>query len=347
MITRPLPVEDLDHVLVNTYPFWNDAKGKKFFITGGTGFFGFWLLESFAYINDKLNLGMSACVLTRNIRKFKLKAPYLVNRLDITFVEGDIRTFEYLEGEYSYVIHAATDTSADYNKGDPNVIADTIIEGTKRIADFCIRTGVRKVLFTSSGAIYGPQPSELPLISEDYRWDNFDVNNLTAYAKGKRAAEEVIITAAMNNNFDAKIARCFAFVGPHLPLDGHFAIGNFIRDAITNNVIKINGDGTPYRSYLYASDLAVWLWTILFSGVSCRPYNVGSSDYLSIKQLAAVVLKSLQSKADICITEKRQPDGRLQRYVPDIKRANIELNLKVEVKLESAIIKTALWYNLL
>ena len=267
---KPLPLEDLEHVLEHTRVLWSEASGKSFFITGGTGFFGMWLLESFAHINDQLALGMRATILTRDPAAFARKTPHLAARADLQFIQGDIRSFPFPEGQFDYIIHAATEVRAKLNEEAPQEMLDAIIAGSRRVLDFAAQCGVKKLLLTSSGAVYGKQPSEITHISEDYLGAPDPLLPGSAYGEGKRLAEHMCCVHAHQHGYEAKIARCFAFVGPHLPLDAHFAIGNFIRDAISGMPIQINGDGTPMRSYLYASDLAVWLWTILFKAPHAR-----------------------------------------------------------------------------
>jgi nucleoside-diphosphate-sugar epimerase len=338
---QPNLTNDLNHILAHTKTLWEELRGQRIFITGGTGFFGCWLLESFIWANDQLDLKASAVVLTRNPDSFRQKAPHLANHPAIQFHSGDVRSFEFPEGEFSYVIHGATEASAKLNQEDPLLMFDTIIEGTRHTLEFAKFCQAKKFLLTSSGAVYGKQPPEITHVSEDYLGSPDLTNPGYAYAEGKRAAEMLCTLYAKQHGLETKIARCFAFVGPYLPLDTHFAIGNFILDGLMGGSILVRGDGTPYRSYLYAADLAIWLWTILFKGKSCYPYNVGSDEDLTIAELAKVVASTFASKVEVVIAKEPIPGKPAERYVPSVKRAFSALQLKPLIPLRDSIIRTA------
>ena len=332
---------DLDEVLANTPGIWEEIRGKRIFITGGTGFFGCWFLESFLWANEKLDLKASALVLTRNPAEFKKTAPHLASNPAIKFHIGDVRDFEFPDGEFSHIIHAAaTSAVATYNNEDPLIKYDTVVEGTRHTLDFAVKCGAKKVLYTSSGVVYGKQPSEITHIPEDYVGAPDPTDVKSAWGESKRAAEFLCAYYANKYGIEIKIARCFSFVGPYLPLDIHYAIGNFIRDALGGGPVLVNGDGLPRRSYLYASDLTIWLWTILFKGVSCRPYNVGSENDVTIAELAKVVVSCFHSPIEVKIAKLLGLDKPLERYVPSTKRAQTELGLKQTVSLEEAIKRT-------
>ena len=340
----PLPPEDLDHVLAHTRALWAEARGGRFFITGGTGFFGRWLLESFAHANDTLQLGLSAVVLTRDPAAFARKAPHLTARNDLAFLRGEIRDFPFPAGRFTHVIHAATAASVVLNEAAPEEMLDTIVAGTRRVLEFSAQAGVTKFLFTSSGAVYGPQPSTLTHVPEDYAGAAGSLLPGSAYAEGKRVAEERCLEHARQCGCEVKIARGFTFVGPHLPLDAHFAVGNFIRDARRGGPIRVKGDGTSHRSYLYAADLAAWLWTILFRGPSGRAYNVGSDADLTIRALAELVASSAGGGCEVILAQPAPAVGQpVHRYVPDIRRAREELGLEVWTDLRTALARTAGW----
>ena len=332
---------DLDHVLLHTQGLWEELRGQKIFITGGTGFFGCWLLESFAWANDKLGLNASAVVLTRNPKSFADKMPHLAGRSDLVFVAGDVRDFSFPSGTFPFVIHAGTTSSAPV---EPREMFATIVDGTRRVLEFAATHGTRKLLFVSSGAVYGRQPSEVTHVPEDYVGAPDPTDPGSAYGEGKRAAE-LLCSMAAGKNLEIKIARCFAFVGPHLPLDAHFAIGNFIRDGMRGGPVQVRGDGTPYRSYLYAADLAVWLWTILFRGKSRHPYNVGSEEALSIRQVAETVAAAFAPAPAVVIEKKPAPEIAAQRYIPGTKRAQEELGLQTRINLKDSIQRTITWHQ--
>lgn len=353
MPNENLLAQDLDHILTHTADLWYSMRGKNVFVTGGTGFFGRWLLESFYHANEQLGLGARLVVLSRDPQKFLIQAPHLSGLDSIRFVKGDVRDFtmshlhEQLPGfgsSFPFLIHAATEASAKLSAEDPLLMFDTIVEGTRGALQFAAAAGTQRFLFISSGAVYGKQPSELTHIPESYGGAPDCANPNFAYGEGKRAAEMLAACFGKQHGIDVLIARCFAFVGPFLPLDAHFAIGNFIRDALRGGPILVTGDGTPYRSYLYAADLTVWLWDILFKGRSCRPYNVGSEESVTIAQLAAVVANAAVScEIKMQLPSPATPQGPPARYVPDTEGTTRELGLRQRIPLLESIRRTMLY----
>lgn len=330
--------QDLEHILAHTRDLWPGLRGQRVFITGGTGLVGRWLLESFAYANKKLDLKSGVTVLSRDPEAFLRQAPALGGDPAVTLLKGDVRDFAFPEKEHPFIIHGAAAVSA--GQDDPLTIFDTIVRGTERTLEFAARTGCRKFLFISSGAVYGKQPPEMERIPESYAGGPDPLDPGSAYGEGKRAAE--LLCAAyhkLHPGLETKIARCFALVGPHFPERTHLAIANFIRDAGNGGPILVKGDGTACRSYLYSADLAVWLWTILFRARPCRPYNVGSGRSVSILETARAVAGL--SVPPLAVTVAQAPaGGASQRYVPDVSRAELELGLVPWIGLNEAISRT-------
>jgi dTDP-glucose 4,6-dehydratase len=170
------------------------------------------------------------------------------------------------------------------------------------------------------------------------------VDPASVYAEGKRTAELLCALYQKTGRIDCKIARCWAFCGPYLPLDQHFAIGNFIGDVLAGRPIQIQGDGTPRRSYLYAADLAVWLWTILFRAPALVPVNVGSAHDVSILELAQTIAITLNPQTVIRIARQAVAGTAPLRYVPCVDRAHEVLGLRETIGLEECIRRTAGWY---
>lgn len=337
--------QDLDSILDRTRELWQELRGERILLTGGTGFFGCWLLESVLAANRAAGLNVSVTVLSRNPEAFRKARPHLAQAPAVTLLAGDVRQFAFPDGRFKYVVHAATETWARPGSGGSVELLETILGGTERVLQFAVTHGTEKFLFTSSGAVYGPQPEAISHLREDYPGAPDPLAPNSAYGEGKRAAEALCAAYEQQFGLDCKIARCFAFVGPLLPLDQHFAIGNFIRDALGGEPIRVQGDGTARRSYMYASDLARWLWTILLSAPSGQAFNVGSAQSVSIEELANTVRSALGVTADVKIARRALAGSPVHQYVPCVQKAEQQLGLRCEVPLEEAIRKTARSYG--
>src|SRR6267378_100920 len=197
---------DLDNVLARTEPLWQELRGQRILITGATGFFGCWLLESFAWANHRLDLHARAVGLSRNPGGLAEKARHLAQDPAITLHATDVRHGDFPQGAFSHVIHAATEASSKLNTESPLVMFDTIVEGTRRALQFSIASSVNRFLFVSSGAVYGTQPPQLTHVSESFEGGPDSLNPASAYAEGKRSAE-MLCSLAASPRFVTTVAR--------------------------------------------------------------------------------------------------------------------------------------------
>ena len=304
------------------------------FLTGGTGFFGKALLRHWKSTRPSFN---KIFILSRNPESFLKAYSGLIADLNVEFIQGDILEASKiaLNENIDYVIHAATDSTIGPSLGRLEVF-NQIVKGTEEVLEFAVNHHCKRFLLTSSGAVYGPQPQGMEKIPESFLGSPESLDPNSAYGLGKKAAEHLCALYSEQHGLDYVIARCFAFVGEDLPLDVHFAIGNFIRDALDGKDINIFGDGTPLRSYMYQEDLADWLMTILFKGKPGMAYNVGSDQAISIQHLATVIRELISPKSKINIHFKEKSSYR-NRYVPDVALAKSELGLSLDFDLNKAI----------
>jgi len=336
-MSASVPAADLDHILAHTGDIWHKLAGARFFITGGTGFFGIWLLEAIVAANDTLKVGVGATVLSRNPASFLERTPHLAIRPEFEWLSGDAASFAFPADRFDYIIHLATPSAAELGAGDTALTLSTLL-GTRRILQFARACRSRRLLLASSGAVYGRQPRELSHIPETYPGAPNPQQRTSAYGEIKRLSE---LMCALTPEVECIIARGFSFYGPHLPLTDKFAIGSFIRDAINDGPIRIHGDGTPVRSYLYAADLVIWLLTLLLKGRSNQPYNVGSDQAISLAELARQVATATRG-VTVEIAQVPATDSP-ERYVPDIKKARNELGLNVSIPLTLGLARTFDW----
>lgn len=314
-------VPHLDHILM----------------TGGTGFFGLALLRHIVALGDT---APRLTVLSRDPARFAAQHPQLAAHA--RWLYGDVLLAKELpRGErFSHILHAAADSTLG-PRLSPLQRYDQIVKGTRNMLDYALACGAERFLLTSSGGVYGRSPVGMAAVPETYHGMPDPLDPQQTYGVAKRAAEHLCALYGQTTGLDVVVARCFAFVGPDLPLNVHFAIGNFIRDALYADRIIVNGDGLPLRSYLAQEDLARWLMLLLHEGKAGEAYNVGSDQVISIAELAHLVgLNLAPGKSVDVLGIPDEVQGQRNVYVPDIRKIRETLGATISVTLSEAIVST-------
>ena len=321
-----------------------ELKNQKIFIAGGTGFLGSWIAELVAYFNDNHQFNTSLVILARNMGSFLADKNHLASRGDIQLISNDIRNINELPNDISYIIHAAASPDNRNHVSNPIDTIASITHGTNNLIDSAFKLpNLRKMLYISSGQVYGKTETNNGLISEsDY--GPLDCNKITSvYQEAKRLSEAICCAYTSQYKLPIVIARPFSFIGPYQSLSKPWAINNFINDALHNKTIRIVGNGEPIRSYMYPADYAIWILKILLDGKISTAYNVGSPLGVSLKDVAEKIVIISQSKATVDIRFNNDDSS---CFLPDVSLGEKELGLKINYNIEDTIKKSIEWFNI-
>ena len=288
------------------------------------------MLESFLHAGTKMNLPFRALALTRNARHFANYLPHIASDSRVELLESDVEAMPIPDGPVDYVVHSLFAPAALPEMEKHFELA------TGKLLEIAAEKGACGCLLCSTGAVYKPAVDRAP-ISED--WPRFGAGYPLSYARIRAQVEDQWAAGCSKSGMPGVIARGFAFVGPRLPLDGQFAVGNFLGDLLLGRRIKVRGDGTPIRSYLYAADLAARLWLLLLGGQP-GPYNVGSDRTLTIQEAAHAVAGLLCPPAGIDLLLE---DSTFSYYVPDTALIDQAFGLAEPIAFADALARTWRW----
>ena len=330
----PLPGDDLARVRERSEQPLRRLDGANVLITGASGLVGSWMLETLLDAQHVFAMDVTATALVRNVTAFTDRYPHLAASPHLTIHEGDVRRFRIAGRQPTHVIHAASADSPERNASAPDDVIDVIESGTEHVLG--ATASASRCLIVSSGSVYVPQVRP---ITEDDPTVDAGVSAAERFGAAKRRAERCAERATASRG--VTIARVFTLVGPRLPLAGQFAIGQFLDDAISGRAVRVRGDGTPLRSYLYLADLAVWCWHLLDRGGEPRIYNVGASEALSVEVVARQV--AALGGVNVSIDAVPVPGARAACYLPSVERARRELGLEAWTSLDDGLARSWAW----
>ena len=330
-----LPQEDLDSISSQIKPFVAGYKDAQILVYGGTGFVGSWLISGLLNANVEYSLNLMITIVTRDVRNAMSKFGSMSNQLE--YLECDLAASEPKSDPIADFVFLGS-TPTRNSTGSSNF--EAVIKAAGNAANHASKTRSNKfekpfVLHMNSGAIYGKQPMDMNYRSET---DSILQYSSDSYTKSKLLIDEILKQAHYQGEIYFNSPRLFAFAGPLISLNEHFAVGNFIHDALNGREIQINGNPNTVRSYMYPTDLVCILLKVIQSTAECN-VNIGSDELIKLGDLAVKISNATSGIGVHMVNPGEAPSN----YVPSIRYLREEVWPSPLVSLDLALEKWISW----
>lgn len=295
----------------------------NFLITGAAGFLGSTIANQLAREGHQV----------RGLDDLSTGDPQALSP-DVHFTRGDVndrpKLWTLLQ-DVDCVYHLAARVSVPESVLYPREYNAVNVGGTVSLMEATRDVGVRRVIFASSGAIYGNQNIQ-PLKEGQTPQPS------SPYAVSKLAAEYYILTIGGLWGIETVCLRIFNAYGPgqHLPASNPPVIPYFLKQAVRNGTLVINGDGSQTRDYVYVDDVvSAMVAAATAPNVNGLVINIGSGTETSTRALASLVLKVTGSQTNV--VTNAQTSGGVSRLCADLSLAARKLNYHPFISLEEGL----------
>lgn len=335
---------DLEAVLACAENDLRTLSGKHILLTGCTGFMGKWIVESLIYANKKLHSAIHLHLLTRDKSRFLRNMNSALDTEYLHFLECDIANLTPdLLPACDYIIHGSNlnnDGSSSWAWRHMNS-AITGLQNILAVADFFKSN---RGVFLSSGASHAAVHNAATTlqIKEPVDFSKKELSEGNVYGLTKHFLEVMLAAWFSEGKTTFPIARCFTFLGAHMPLAGTQAAGNFFNDALHGRAVCIKGDGRAVRSYMYGVDMVVALLAILVRGQASRLYNVGSEKSVTIGEMAHMIAQFANVPTSI-LNNAVVAGNAPSYYVPEVRSLEEQLGVNPVFSLDEALESTWHW----
>ena len=337
--------QDCNRVFEKISKKLEDLDNSSILVSGGSGFLGSWISEMVFYMNSFHNKNIKLFLLDRDQERYENNLEHISKSKMIEFIKYDVRSVSDLPNEINYIIHGAATPDSRMHSASPLDTMTSIADGTGAILHAANRvSNLLRFLNISSSSVYGDLSGEK--ISETSSGLPLDLKASNSHSEAKRYAEMLGSAARSEARMPVITIRPFTFCGAYQDLNSPWALNNFIKDSLSNRPIRILGDGSTVRSYMYGADFAAWILVIMITGKSGKVYNVGSDQGITLSDLAEKVSRFSISSPEILLNTSLTGSVVNTTLVPDTAEVLKEFELTQLTDIDTAIDRTIKWYEL-